>query len=242
MRNAKPLIIVYNGGMTSIRFISLVILASFLTVCIASVLGDIKTTQASSEVQSSDFVLNDRVVRLEGEIDDGLAEDVNSMILELSFESNKIIYMIIDSPGGSIMAGRAIVDVMNIVKAPIYCQVKGSASSMAAMILMHCDHKIMLSSSYILFHQPSMKQPNYSQVRELQVEVDFVRQYWKELCESTSVKMGMTYEQFYNQIDNTWILTAQQAKNAGLIDHLVTGIVCQKSFGKCSIELYPDLI
>ena len=192
-----------------------------------------------STASASELVLNDRLIRMEGGIDDEMAVEINSQLLNFNIkDKNKRIYILIDSPGGSIMAGRSIIDVMNIIEAPIYCQVIGKAASMAALILMHCDNKIMIPSSYLLFHQPTTSRPNSVQFREAEVDLRFVMQYWKEMCEDVAAKMGLTYEQFYNKINQTWILTAKEAKAQGLIDDIVTGVFCKKSFGSCNIPLF----
>lgn len=197
--------------------------------------------QLVSEAKSEALVLNDRLVRLEGSININSAREVKKQMLNLYMDDDKKpIYLLINSPGGSVMAGRSIIDVMTMIKTPIHCQVVGMSASMAALITMHCDKKFMTPSSFLLFHQMSIRIPDYTQIREMEADLKFWRAYWEELMKSTAKKMNMPYEEFFEKNNNTWMITAQQAKDAGYIDDLLTEIQCQKKFGKCREQLFPD--
>lgn len=197
----------------------------------------------SSEANNKTLILNSRLVRLEGEINSKSAKNINREMLNFYMDDEKTpIYFLINSPGGSVMAGRQIIDIMEMVKAPIYCQVVGMSASMAALITMHCDKKFMTPASFLLFHQMSIRLQEYTQIREVEADIKFWKKYWEELMRSTAKKMNMSYEEFYNKNTNTWMLTAQQAKDAGYIDGILTEIECEKQFGKCRQELYPSTI
>lgn len=235
----------YNNKMKTIKTISVVILVSSLSFYSALVGKLSNGTEFmdvfGSEAKAEDLVLSNRLVRLEGPINRTMAKYINEDLIYLNSQNkSKIIYMTINSGGGSLMAGRSIIDIMNAVEAPIYCQVVDIAASMAAMILMHCDHKIMLPSAYLLFHQPTVRRPNRMQFREADADLKFIKQYWKELMESTAIKMQITYEDFYTKINNTWTLTALQARDLGFINSVVTGILCKKTIGGCDVPLYRD--
>lgn len=96
----------------------------------------------------------------------------------------------------------------------------------------------MMPSSFLLFHQMSMTVPDYVQIRELKKDVEFWNTYWQELIKSAAKHMGMTYQEFHGMIDNTWMLTAFQAKQKGLIDGFITDYQCDTQDKYCINPLY----
>jgi ATP-dependent Clp protease protease subunit len=103
-------------------------------------------------------LLVDRIVMIQGEVTD---ESMNIAVAQLLFLNNqdneKPIYMYINSPGGSVMAGMQLVDTMNFIKAPVYTIAMGTAASMGAVILSAGEkgHRYAMKSSNILVHPMS---------------------------------------------------------------------------------------
>ena len=103
-------------------------------------------------------LLKDRIILLSGEVNDQMANTVIAQLLFLDAQdSKKDIYMYINSPGGSVTAGLAIMDTMNFVKADVQTIAMGMAASMASVLLSSGakGKRFALPNSTVLIHQPS---------------------------------------------------------------------------------------
>ena len=103
-------------------------------------------------------LLKDRIVMIQGEIDDASMNVAVGELLFLNSQNNELpIYLYINSPGGSVMAGAQLVDCMNFISAPVYTIALGTAASMAGVILSAGEkgHRYCMKSSQILVHAMS---------------------------------------------------------------------------------------
>lgn len=102
-------------------------------------------------------LLRDRIIMLTGEVNSAMAATVTAQLLFLDSESNEEpITLYINSPGGSIVDGMAILDTMNHVKAPVHTVSMGMSASMGAFLLSQGEpgHRYALPNSEIMIHQP----------------------------------------------------------------------------------------
>lgn len=99
-------------------------------------------------------LLKDRIIMLSGEINDNVANIIVSELLFLDAESDKDIYIYINSPGGSITAGLAIYDTINYIKSNVCTICIGLAASMASFILACGYKRYALENSEVMIHQP----------------------------------------------------------------------------------------
>jgi ATP-dependent Clp protease protease subunit len=100
--------------------------------------------------------LESRIVFLDSSIDDNVARDIISTLLFYDSESgNKPITMYINSPGGSVQDGLAIIDCMNLIRSEVHTFVIGQAASMAAIILIAGNYRQATDSSVVMFHELS---------------------------------------------------------------------------------------
>jgi ATP-dependent Clp protease protease subunit len=169
-------------------------------------------------------LLKEHIIFLGTPIDDQIANLIIAQILFLAAEDpEKEISLYINSPGGSITAGLAILDTMNLVEPDIVTYCVGQAASMAA-VLLACGAKgkrYSLPHSRILIHQPSM-----SGLAGQAADIDI---YAKEILRMREIlngvladATGQTVERIARDVDRDYIMEADQALAYGMIDKIIT--------------------
>ncbi len=169
-------------------------------------------------------LFEDRIVFLGVQVDDASADDVMAQLLVLeSMDTDSPITMYINSPGGSFTAMTAIYDTMQYVRPHIQTVCLGQAASAAAVILAggQKGKRMALPNARILIHQPAMEgiQGQASDIQIVADEIDRMR-LWME--ETISERSGQPLEKVRKDVERDKILTAEQAKEYGLIDHVLT--------------------
>lgn len=184
------------------------------------------------EAFSEGFFLNRNVIKVFGEINDSMANTVVSALLYLDFlfKSEKVprerreINMWINSPGGSVTAGFAIFDAMNFVDCDIRTTCIGMAASMAAFLLSSGTHgkREALPNSTILIHQPLGGASG--QTSDILLYAEQIRQTREQLNRIMAANTGRSFEQICVDTDRDNRMTAEEGREYGLIDRVVTGI------------------
>jgi ATP-dependent Clp protease protease subunit len=166
-------------------------------------------------------LLRDRIVFVNGQIDDGVAALVCAQLLFLEAENPaKDIAMYINSPGGVVTSGLAIYDTMQWIKCPVATVCMGTAYSMGSFLLMAGapGQRIALPNASILVHQPSGGFQGMASDIERHAQ-DIIRTK-RRLNEIYSRHCGRTYEQVEQTLDRDHFMTAEEAKEWGLVDHV----------------------
>jgi ATP-dependent Clp protease protease subunit len=166
-------------------------------------------------------LLRDRIVFVNGQIDDGVAALVCAQLLFLEAENPaKDIAMYINSPGGMVTSGLAIYDTMQWIKCPVATVCMGTAYSMGSFLLMAgaSGQRIALPNASILVHQPSGGFQGVASDIERHAK-DIIRTK-RRLNEIYSRHCGRTYEQVEQTLDRDHFMTAEEAKEWGLVDHV----------------------
>ncbi len=169
-------------------------------------------------------LLKDRIIFVDGEINDQNADIVVAQILYLESENpDKDISIYINSPGGSVTAGLAIYDTMQYVKCPIQTICLGQAASMGAFLLAGGSKgkRIALPSSRIMIHQPSGgasgQESDFSiHTKEL---IRMKKLSIKHFAECT----GKSEEQVAKDMERDFFMTADEALEYGIIDKVMRG-------------------
>ena len=175
-------------------------------------------------------LLKDRIIMLSGQVTDDLA---NSIIAQLLFldaqDSEKDIYIYINSPGGSVTAGMAIYDTMNFVKADVVTIVMGMAASMGSFLLTAGTKgkRFALPNAEIMIHQPLGGAQG--QATEIEIAARHILKTKAHLNEILSERTGQPLEVIEKDTDRDNYMTAQEAKDYGLIDEIM---VSSKSLDK----------
>ena len=166
-------------------------------------------------------LLKDRIVFLGGPINDDVANSVVAQLLFLESEDpDKDIHLYINSPGGSVTSGMAIYDTMQYIKCDVSTICIGMAASMGAFLLSSGakGKRIALPNAEIMIHQPlgSMQ----GQVTDIQIHADRMLQLRKKLNEILAENTGKPLEQIQADCERDHFLTAEEAREYGLIDQV----------------------
>ena len=170
-------------------------------------------------------LLRDRVILLEGEVHDQMANLIVAQLLYLESEDPTAdISLYINSPGGSVTAGLAIYDAMQFVKPDISTIVMGQACSMGSFLAQAGapGKRLMLPFARHMIHQPSGgARGMQSDIKIQYEEITQIKTTLTELYVLHNTK-GKTYEEFEKDMDRDTFMSAQQALDYGLIDRIVT--------------------
>jgi ATP-dependent Clp protease protease subunit len=171
-------------------------------------------------------LLKDRIIFLGTPIDHNVANLVVAQLLFLESEDpDKDIMIYINSPGGVVESGMAIYDTMQYIKAPVSTICVGLAASMATVILAGGSKgkRFALPHSRIMIHQPSLS--------GLQGPASDIEIYAKEILKSKELltrllaeRSGQSYERLVRDSERDYFMSAQEAKEYGFIDGVMTRI------------------
>lgn len=169
-------------------------------------------------------LLKENIIFLGSAIDDDVANLVVAQLLFLASEDpEKDISIYINSPGGSITAGLAILDTMNLVEPDITTYCIGQAASMAA-VLLSCGTKgkrYALPHSRIMIHQPSMH-GLAGQASDIDIYAKEILRMREILNGLLAESTGQTIDRIAKDVDRDYILEADQAKDYGLVDRVIS--------------------
>ena len=170
-------------------------------------------------------LLEDRIVFLGEEVSDVSASVVIAQLLFLEAEDpSKDIHLYINSPGGSVTAGMAIYDTMNYIKCDVSTICIGLAASMGAFLLAGGakGKRLALPNSEILIHQPSGGARG--QASDIKIVADNIIKTRRRLNEILAANTGRPVEDLERDTERDNYMTAEEAKEYGLIDEIVTKI------------------
>ncbi|QOR48719.1 ATP-dependent Clp protease proteolytic subunit [Trueperella pecoris] len=168
-------------------------------------------------------LFEDRIIFLGVQVDDASADDVMAQLLVLeSMDPESPITMYINSPGGSFTALTAIYDTMQYVKPEIQTVCLGQAASAAAVLLAGGSpgRRLALPNARVLIHQPAMQgaQGQASDIAIIAEEMDRMNQW---LIDTLAAHTGQDPETVEKDISRDKILTAEQAKEYGIVDQVL---------------------
>lgn len=168
-------------------------------------------------------LLKDRIIFLGTEITDEVANLVIAQLLYLEAEGkDKEISLYINSPGGSITAGLAIYDTMQFITAPVTTICIGQAASMAAVLLAAGapGKRYSLPSSRIIIHQPFGA--FQGQASDVAIQAKEILRMRETLNNILSRHTGQPLEKIQLDVERDFIMTAEQAREYGLIDQIIS--------------------
>ena len=168
-------------------------------------------------------LLEDRIVFLSGEIDDAVANTVVAQLIYLEAKDpGKDISLYINSPGGSVSAGLAIYDTMNYIKCDVSTICIGMAASMGAFLLSGGakGKRFALPNSQIMIHQPSGGAQG--QATEIQIVAENILKTKRKINEILAANTGKPMEVIERDTERDYYMSAAEAKDYGLIDHILT--------------------
>lgn len=168
-------------------------------------------------------ILKERIIFLDGEVNDHSASLIKAQLLFLEAEDPEAdIYMYINSPGGSVSAGLSIYDTMQFIKPDVGTICTGMAASMGAFLL--CagapGKRISLPNSEVMIHQPLGGAQG--QCTEIEIAAEHIKRTRNRLERIMSEHSGRTIEEMHAACERDNYLTAEEALNFGLIDKIIT--------------------
>jgi len=166
----------------------------------------------------------ERILFLGSEVNDGIANSLVAQMLYLDSEdSSKPIYLYINSPGGSVTAGLAIYDTIQYVKSDVVTICVGLAASMGAFLLAAGTKgkRVALPHSRIMIHQP-LGGTSRRQASDIEIEAREILRMKEMLNQSLADMSGQSFEKIEKDTDRDYFLSAEEAKEYGLIDRVIS--------------------
>jgi ATP-dependent Clp protease protease subunit len=167
-------------------------------------------------------LLKDRIVFVGGEVEDGMANAIVAQLLFLqAADPEKEISMYINSPGGSVTAGLAILDTMRMIKCPVATYCVGQAASMGAILLAAGEkgRRHALPHSRIMIHQPwGGAQGKASDIEITAREILRLKDILNGILAESSGKM---LDDVARDTDRDYFMSAEDAKNWGIVDKVM---------------------
>ncbi|WP_028596653.1 ATP-dependent Clp endopeptidase proteolytic subunit ClpP [Paenibacillus assamensis] len=170
-------------------------------------------------------LLKDRIVFVGSEINDPLANSIIAQLLLLAAEdSDKDIYMYINSPGGSVSAGFGIYDTMQYIRPQIHTICTGFAASFGAMLLLAGakGKRFALPNSEIMIHQPHGGAQG--QASDIAISAKRILKTREKLVQITAERTGQSIERIEKDMDRDYFMSAAEALEYGIIDKVLTSI------------------
>jgi ATP-dependent Clp protease protease subunit len=167
-------------------------------------------------------LLKDRIIMLGSAIDDNVANSIVAQLLFLAADdADKDISLYINSPGGSITAGMAIYDTMQFIKPNVSTICIGMAASMGAFLLAagHPGKRYALPNSEVMIHQPLGG--TRGQATDIEIHTKRIIEMREKINQILSERSGQPIETIARDTDRDNFMTAQRAKEYGLIDDVI---------------------
>lgn len=169
-------------------------------------------------------LLKDRIVFLGTPVTDQIANSIIAQLLYLESEDpEKDISLYINSPGGSVTAGLAIYDTMHYIRPQVSTICMGQAASMGALLLCAGERgkRFALPHSRILIHQPLMRGGMGGQATDIQIQAQEILRLRERLNQILVEQTGQSIEKIEKDTDRDHYMSAEQAKDYGLIDVVI---------------------
>jgi ATP-dependent Clp protease protease subunit len=183
-----------------------------------------RTSYGIKESNPYNKLFEDRIIFLGVQVDDASANDVMAQLLTLEgTDPDRDIIMYINSPGGSFTAMTAIYDTMQYVRPDIQTVCLGQAASAAAVLLGAGTpgKRMALPNSRIVIHQPATE-GGYGQGSDIEIQAREIMRMRTQMEDILARHTNRTREQVTKDIDRDKIMTAEEAKEYGLVDTILT--------------------
>ena len=177
-------------------------------------------------------LLRERIVFLGSEVDDDIANRITAQLLLLAAEDpSKDITFYINSPGGSVTAGMAIYDTMQHIEPDVATWAMGMAASMGQFLLSSGapGKRYALPHARIMMHQPSGGVGGTAS--DIAIRAEILGKWKLEMAELTAEQTGQTVDRITTDADRDRWFTAEEAREYGFVDHVVTRVTSSNGSG-----------
>ncbi|MEU5050075.1 ATP-dependent Clp protease proteolytic subunit [Streptomyces sp. NPDC021096] len=167
-------------------------------------------------------LLGERIIFLGQQVDDDIANKITAQMLLLAADPTKDIYLYINSPGGSVTAGMAVYDTMQYIPNDVVTIGMGLAASMGQFLLTGgtAGKRFALPNTDILMHQGSAGLGGTA--TDIKIQAEQLLRTKKRMAEITAAHTGQTVETIIRDGDRDRWFTAEEAKEYGIIDEIIT--------------------
>ncbi len=179
------------------------------------------TSRGSTRYDIFSRLLKERIVFVSGPVEDQMATSIVAQLLFLESENpKKDIAMYINSPGGIVTAGLSIYDTMQYIRSPISTVCVGQAASMGSLLLCAgaAGSRIALPNARVMVHQPSGG--FRGQASDIERHAEDIIKVKRRLNDIYVHHTGQPYEQIENTLDRDFFMSAEEAKEFGIVDHV----------------------
>lgn len=169
-------------------------------------------------------LLKERIIILGSPVTDEVANIIVAQMLFLEADNpEKDIHLYINSPGGSVSAGMAIYDMMQFVRCDIATYCMGIAASMGSLLMTAGTKgkRYSLPNTRIMIHQPLLQGGLGGQVTDIEIHAKELVRTKEKLTRIYEVHTGKPYEKLYHAMERDNFMSPEEAKEFGLIDHIV---------------------
>lgn len=169
-------------------------------------------------------LLKDRIIMLTGPVEDNMANSIIAQLLFLDAQDpTKDIYLYINTPGGSVSAGLAIVDTMNFIKADVQTIVMGTAASMGTIIASSGTKgkRFMLPNAEYLIHQPMGGTGGGTQQTDMAIAAEHLLKTRNKLEKILADNSGKTVKQIHKDAERDYWMSAEETLAYGFIDQIM---------------------
>ncbi len=186
---------------------------------------DDKKVESSVNTAIQKKFLEERKVFLWGEINDESAKDVTEKLIYLELKApGQPISFFINTPGGSITAGLAIYDTMQLIQSPVSVIVTGLAASMGSVLLCGAKkgRRFLFPHSRVLIHQPLIMGQIEASAVDIHIQAQEMEKSRAELNQILAQASGQSLEKITRDTDRDFYLNAEEAIAYGLADEIIT--------------------
>ena len=186
-----------------------------------------QTSQGERAYDIYSRLLKDRIVMVQGQVEDTMANAIVAQLLFLDAQDNtKDIYIYINTPGGSVSAGLAIIDTMNFIKSPVQTIVMGVAASMGTIIASSGTKgkRFMLPNAEYMIHQPMGGTGGGTQQTDMAIAAQHLLKTRERLEQILADNSNRTLKQIHKDAECDYWMTAKETLEYGFIDAIMTRI------------------
>ena len=169
-------------------------------------------------------LLKDRIIMVQGPVEDGMANAIVAQLLFLDAQGHDDIYMYINTPGGSVSAGLAIVDTMNFIKSDVQTIVMGVAASMGTIIASSGakGKRSMLPNAEYMIHQPMGGTGGGTQQTDMAIAAEHLLKTRHNLEQILANNSGQPFDKVHADAERDNWMSAQETLDYGFIDAIVS--------------------
>lgn len=189
---------------------------------VPTVIEERPTAQRISEINVYSRLVQDRILFLNGEVNQDSCNTLVAQLLYLSSVDDRDISLYISSPGGDVVSGLSVIDTMNFIKPSVSTTCIGMAASMGAVILSNGEKgkRFVLPHSRVMIHSVSSQHGGHT--ADIKIEMEQTLRCQNDLYEILAKNMGKSFEEIEKMCERDKWLIGQEAIDMGIADKLIT--------------------